>query len=96
MEGPFDTILTINRVKDLQYKDTERIGFYDINKIIVDPDRLNMKIICGFPLSIDITLFEDYEISLFSRVGCAMHTMCYLATWRENRKKFIAYSLQQA
>ena len=64
IKGPFDRILTIKGVKNFTYDDTEKIGIYDINKIVIDQKNLCITIISGFPLRIIFFVDEQFEISI--------------------------------
>lgn len=64
IKGPFNRTLTIKQVYKVTFDDTEKIGIYDINKIIIDPKTETLNLISGFPLKIIFYLMEDYEVSI--------------------------------
>ena len=47
-------MLTIFNVKQIKIKDTENVGYYDLNKIIYDNATQIIKITCGIPLGVEI------------------------------------------
>jgi len=62
-KGPFDHLLKITGVTEYVCHDTEKIGIYDINELIIDLDKLLITLDCNVPLDIRLSVNPNFEIS---------------------------------
>lgn len=60
--GPPEKILSILTVKEVVIKDTERVGWYDINTVRIDLMHNCIEIRCGVPLAIDVFVGDPFKM----------------------------------